>query len=34
MGLYVTDEEALRDANPDILLTQAHAMFEPCQFGR
>ena len=34
MGLYVTYEEALRDANPDILLTQAHAMFEPCQFGR
>ena len=26
--------EALRDANADILLTQAHAMFEPCQFGR
>ena len=23
MGLYITDEEALRDANPDILLTQA-----------
>ena len=34
IGLYVTDEEALRDANPDILMTQAHAMFEPCQFGR
>ena len=34
MGLYVTDEEALRDANPDILMTQAHAMFEPYQIGR